>query len=151
MDQVTDDLWISDAPTVRELSEPHQFEHVVTVGYFDRLGYNRPTASDTGDRFVFQDAAAHEYDRFAAAVDHLRETLSTPTLCPVLVHCQAGVSRSAAVCTAALAVQAGLSYETAFETVATARSKVDPIPPLVDSARRYIQQHEKSDEATGEY
>lgn len=139
MNRVTEELWISDAPTVRELSETHQFGHVLTLGYFDRLGYERPSASDTGDQFVFQDKADHEYEKFAAAVDHLREALAMPSQCPVLVHCQAGVSRSAAVCSAALAVEEDISYEAAFDRVAAARSKVDPIPAIENSAKTYIQ------------
>lgn len=141
MNRVTEDLWISDAPTVRKLPETHQFGHVLTLGYFDRLGYERPAASDTADQFVFPDAAHHEYEQFAAAVDHLRESLATPSQCPVLVHCQAGVSRSAAVCTAALAVQKDLTYEMGLKSVAAARPKVNPIPELEDSARKYIQCH----------
>jgi hypothetical protein len=49
MNRVTEDLWISDAPTVRKLPETHQFGHVLTLGCFDRLGYERPVASDTTD------------------------------------------------------------------------------------------------------
>ena len=138
MDQITEKLWISDAPTLRDISEPYRFEYVLTLGYFDRLGYNRPVVSDTADRFVFQDSQEHDYQTFADAVDHLLQVLKTPRQCPVVVHCQAGVSRSPAVCTAALAVREESSYETAFEKVKTVRPKADPIAALESSARKYI-------------
>ena len=141
MEEITANLWIGAAPSARELPDDHRFGHVLTLGYFDRLGYELPPASDTGDQFVFPDSPDHEYTQFAAAVDHLRKRLREPANCPVLVHCQAGISRSCAVCTAALAVERELSFDIAYRLVEDARPKVDPIPSLRQSARQYISDH----------
>jgi protein-tyrosine phosphatase len=138
MDQITTDLWISDAPSIRNLPDDHRFETVLTLGYFDRLGYECPQPSDTGDKFVFPDSPDHEYADFAAAVDYLRDRLNNPADCPVLVHCQAGVSRSGAVCATAVAVERSISFADGYKIVQDARDKVDPILALRQSAQRYI-------------
>lgn len=100
MNFVTDQLAISDAQAVRRLGARHtEFDEIVTLGYLDEFGYEQPEASTTGDRFVFPDGE-HEYSKFEAAGDYVVDSIERGDT--VLVHCQAGVSRSAAIATVAL-------------------------------------------------
>jgi hypothetical protein len=89
---------------------------------------------------VLPDTADHNYGQFANAVDHLLFRLGVPNLCSVLIHCQAGVSRSSAVCTAALAVKQQYPFADSFDQVNDARRKVSPLPALEISAKRYIEE-----------
>jgi len=135
MDFVTDQLAISDAQAVRRLDpEHHEFDEIVTLGYLDCFGYERPAASTTGDRFVFQDGE-HEYDTFEAAVEYVVTALADGDT--VLVHCQAGVSRSAAVVSTALATVCDIALREAFRRVRAVRTTVNPHPKLQDSMERY--------------
>lgn len=54
----------------------------------------------------------------------------------VLVHCVAGVNRSAIVVMAHLMKSRGMSYEAAFDVVTSKREQVDPVPEY----RRQLQQ-----------
>ena len=133
VDRLTDQLYISDAPSARRLPEDHPFDRVITVGYFDRLGYERPEA--TTDEHVFPDGD-HDYTQFQRATDTALAALSDGQR--VLVHCQAGVSRSAAVCSAVLAVQMEIPLDRAYARIRRARPKVDPVPEVWASAERYV-------------
>lgn len=138
MQAITDSLWISDAQGTRELSEDHQFDEVVTVGYYDGLDYERPEASTTGDELVFSDGP-HDYRRFAAAVDYVLDALERNET--VLVHCQAGISRSGGVCSTALAIHEQLPVEQALSLVQEARSEVVPESEIRASMKRYVDDH----------
>lgn len=134
---LTDSLSVTHAQQVRDLDPDHEYDFIVTMGYFDQLGYTRPEYSDTGDEHVFPDGP-HEYTDFKDAVDSIREALATGK--NVLVHCQAGCSRSPSACIAVLAVEDGYSYEEAYERVRRLHEKTNPTPELEASARRYIQE-----------
>lgn len=138
MNELTSNLYISDAPSVRDLEDDHDFDLVVTLGYFDSFGYERPAASDTGDEYVFPDGP-HDYSVFEAAVDRVLDALNDNQR--VLVHCQAGVSRSAGVCTAVLAVQQNSAASIAFDRVRNARPKVNPTDEIWASVERYVNNH----------
>ncbi|KZX46346.1 dual specificity protein phosphatase family protein [Haloarcula sp. K1] len=141
MDKITEHLWISDAEKTRQLPDNHQFDEVVTLGYYDGLGLECPEASTTGDELTFLDGP-HNYEKFAAAVDYVLEALEAGDT--VLVHCQAGISRSGGVCSAALAIHKDLPGEQALSIVQQARKKVYPESEIRASMKRYI------DEATAE-
>lgn len=138
MNEITDNLVISDAPSVRKLEANHDFDLVVTLGYFDSFDYELPPASDTGDTYVFPDGP-HDYDVFEAAVNRVLKALNDEQR--VLVHCQAGVSRSAGVCTAALAVQSNASPATCLKRIEHARPKVHPSDEIWHSVERYVDEH----------
>ena len=137
MDHITAQLAIASAPEIRRQGPDISIDHIVTVGYFDRLGYSRPEASDTGDRFVFPDGPSHPYETFRAAALYVNDALEQGD--SVVVHCQAGVSRSAGICGAVLAEREGVCWDTAIEMVAEARPRINPQPSIVNSAQRYIQ------------
>lgn len=135
MDFVTDQLAISDAQAVRRLDpEKHEFDEVVTLGYLNEFGYERPKASTTHDGFVFPDGE-HDYLEFKAAVEYVVNALNEGNT--VLVHCQAGVSRSVAITTVALATVTSLSLQEAFDCVEAVRPNANPHPELRESMERY--------------
>lgn len=138
MNKITDSLWISNAEKTRRLSDDHRFDEVVTLGYYDGLDFERPEASTTGDELTFLDGP-HHYDKFAAAVDYVLEALDAGDT--VLVHCQAGVSRSGGVCSAALAIHEELPGEQALSIVQQARSEVYPESEIRESMKRYIDEY----------
>lgn len=134
MNRIRDSLFISKAPAVRDLSDDHDFDEVVTLGYCDRFNYGRPEASTTGDEFVFPDGP-HDYVAFEAAVEYVLDALERGDR--VLVHCQAGVSRSGGVCSAVLAERDDMSLSNALRDVQEARDIVSPAPAIRDSMERY--------------
>lgn len=138
MNRITSNLTVSDAPRVRNLPEKHPYDLVMSLGYFDEMGYSQPAASDTGGAYVFPDGD-HEYYMFERAADTVLEGLTNDN--DVLVHCQAGCSRSPAVCIAVLAVLEGRTYEDAYEVVKSAHEKTNLTSELEASARRYIEEN----------
>lgn len=138
MQSITDNLHITDAPAARQLpADGGPYDRVISLGLFpDRRPGDLPEAST--HHFEFPDAE-HEYDRFRRAVDATREGLASNDV--TLVHCQAGVSRSASVCTAALAVKWGVTAEEALAAVRKARPVVNPREAVWNSAIRYIESH----------
>lgn len=134
MQYITDNLAITDAPTARDLSADHDFDEVVTLGYFDSFSYNRPAASTTGDEFVFPDGP-HDYEQFEAAVEYVIDALDRGDR--VLVHCQAGVSRSSGVCSVVLSEREDIPLGDALGKVRDVRSIVNPAPEIRDSMERY--------------
>lgn len=64
----------------------------------------------------------------------------------VLVHCNAGVSRAAAVVTGFLMYSERLSFASAFSVVKNARPAACPNPGFMDQLRQY---QERSVEANG--
>lgn len=146
MHSITDLLTISDAPSTRDLSDDHEFDRVITLGYYDGMGYEKPAAST--DEHVFRDGP-HDYPDFKTAVDTTREALANGQ--NTLVHCQAGVSRSAAVCSAVLAVENDILLDDAFNQVKQARPNVNPTPELWESARRYVREADSGTTAFPDY
>lgn len=142
MNEVTDQLWISDIAAVREQSTA-RFDRVVTVCQ-DRVDDNVGCAYDyfnMADGPHSSDAYGgnYDYDTFTAAADCVAAALRADET--VLVHCHAGRSRSVAVSIAALAVTADHSYWSAYDAIADARGFVHPDPILADQARQYIDAH----------
>lgn len=137
MDQVTPQLWITDIDTVR--TDPVPTDWVVTVcqdDVFDNVDctcIQVNLADGPNDDYK---NGSDTYSTFANAVDYVLTGLRGDQ--SVLVHCHMGVSRSAAVCTAALAIYEDCSYEDALQRVATARPRIDPKAQLRRYARRAI-------------
>lgn len=135
VDRITDSLHVANAQAVRELPDDHDYDEIVTLGYWADHGYDRPEQSSTGDRFVFPDSADHDYAAFEAAVEHVINAVNDGD--SVLVHCQAGVSRSPGVCSVALTELEGISLDDALNRVQDARPIAGPAPSIRDSMERY--------------
>ena len=140
MDKIIENLHISKALALLDLPVDHEFDEVVSLSYRDHLGIEPPEPTTTGDRFVFPDGP-HDYEIFEAAVDYTIESLERGD--KVLVHCQAGVSRSAGVCTAAIAVRQGLDADQAREKIKESRPVIDPTSEIWKSTVQYIDDHRK--------
>jgi len=141
MDKITENLYISKALALLDLPVDHEFDEVVSLSHRDHLGIEPPEPTTTGDRFVFPDGP-HDYEIFEAAVDYTIESLERED--KVLVHCQAGVSRSAGICTAVIAVREGIDAEHAREKINESRPVIDPTPEIWKSAVQYIDDNTES-------
>lgn len=137
MNEITPQLHITDEQTVRDLPDnTSEFDEIVTVGY-SRHRDSPPTASDTGDEFYFPDGN-HEYADFKRASDYVIEQLENGET--VLVHCQAGVSRSAGICSVALTETTELTLDEALEKVTESRPMVNPAEEIRNSMQQYTDQ-----------
>ena len=84
----------------------------------------------------FVDGRDHDFAQFHAAVDDARVLFARDG--DVLVHCKAGISRSATVLATAIAAESGQSLRDALELVRSARPVATPHPALVESAVAYL-------------
>lgn len=91
----------------------------------DRTAYSCPHVDDRDLDFYLDDAT-----QFIA--DHI-------TKGPVLVHCGAGVSRSAAVVVAYLCRYAGMSYSEALAFVKARRPQVAPADCFAEAVKRWLK------------
>lgn len=82
------------------------------------------------------DGPTNVYEDFERAADTLGELLATDQV--VFVHCAAGVSRSVAVTTAALAVRDGAAVAETLDHVSERRSVANPHPHLRQQAASYV-------------
>jgi protein-tyrosine phosphatase len=141
MNRITDQLWISDIDTVEYLSVPEEVDIVVSTCQDEvrdavHCSYEHFRMAD-GTQDDYGGDASYEY--FERTVDFVREQLQTGR--NTLVHCHLGVSRSPAVCAAAIAAERGLSFDEALEIVEDVRSKVNPNEDLRAHGHRYRSQN----------
>ncbi len=106
------------------------------------LDLEQPERTTTGDQFVFPDGP-HDYEVFEAAVDYTMVCLDQGNT--ILIHCQAGVSRSAGVCTAAIAVRQGIDADQARTKVEEFRPIINPTTEIWNSTVRYVDENTSSD------
>lgn len=137
MQEIIPQLHISDAPATRKLPSNHDYDEVVTLGYFNQMEYTIPEASTTENEFTFRDGP-HDYADFEAAVEYVLSALKRGDR--VLVHCQAGVSRSCGVCCAVLTEFEDVSLPDAYQKVREAREIVYPVPKIVESMERFADE-----------
>jgi atypical dual specificity phosphatase len=126
MRDITLNLSIGNATDAREHGP--DFDRVVSLASaHDDYTTHRHTIND-GD---------HDYTTFSNAVDSIRTGLQNDE--HVLVHCNAGLSRSVSAAIAALVVETDMTYDDAYD--ACRSGFIYPAPELIDSARHYINQH----------
>lgn len=143
MYEIVNSLWIADIQQVSEQATG-RFDHVVNVcqdDTSDNVGchYSHIPLAD-GEENAEQWGGSCGYSAFAAAAGRVVLCLQHGET--VLVHCHAGQSRSAAVCIAALAVYAGVPFDTAHAKVEDARGAIHPTQMLIDHAHRYIEEYQ---------
>jgi len=80
-------------------------------------------------------------NRFPKCFDFISEALSQNA--SILVHCNAGVSRSATVIIGYLIHTHGMSYKDAFSLVKEKRSKINPNSGFVEQLKQYELLHTK--------
>jgi len=133
MRQVRDNLWIGDCLDAKRHHE--DFDTIISMVRIDQY--------DSGHadyRFPIADGS-HDHYTFAKAVRQARASYDDGD--KLLVHCQAGVSRSTAVVTAMLAVKEDKSWEDVLYETRAGHAPVSP--ELVRSAKRYIETCERHD------
>lgn len=122
MRHITTHLTIGDANDGR--LEGDSFDRVVALA----------SASDTTTHEHLIRDGEHDYDTFKAAVTDVIEGLEQDE--SVLVHCNAGLSRSVAVAIAALVIHSHWDYDKAYE--ACRSGFIYPDEHLIDSAKQCI-------------
>lgn len=99
----------------------------------------------TTDHHPLTDAVINDCGMFAAAVETTREHYRNEVT--TLVHCAAGISRSATVLATALAVEEECRFETAVDTVQQYRKRANPHAKLRINACDYlVQRHNRQSE-----
>lgn len=122
MRQITASLYIGNADDGRRRGT--EFDRVVSVAAAsDQTTHAHPLAD-----------GEHDYEDFAQAVEAVAAGVQHGE--SVLVHCQAGLSRSVAVAIAALVTVEGWAFDEAYDTCRS--GFIHPAPELVSSAERYI-------------
>ncbi|SEV93383.1 dual specificity protein phosphatase family protein [Halobacterium jilantaiense] len=135
--------YVNDTPVVRRLGDRNcflgnataaspdcerTFEHVLSLT-------ETPQPATTHHRPLTDDAN-NDWAAFAAAVDTARRLLARDG--SLLVHCEAGVSRSSAVAAAALAVAESRPFVDALHEVQDARPHAVPHPALHELGVEYV-------------
>lgn len=128
-----DKLWIGDFVDQHILPYPHVKAIVSLGGYFpeytthENIEYHRIIIEDAPDKDLYQ--------HFDAACDFIEKHINLGN--QVLVHCQAGVSRSATICMAYLMKKVGLTFIQAYACVKEARPVASPNWGFVEQLLKY--------------
>lgn len=139
--QISNNLYVGDIDDARN-GDVSEFDAIVTVcqdGCSDNISEDCEYS-----HFELRDGPYDSYGRGEFSYDLFEDAVDTVLSHrirrqKVLVHCHAGVSRSAAVTTAALAVLENLTWNEAFEKVENARPNVNPNGNLVEFGERYVE------------
>lgn len=121
-------LYIGSARAASDGVIDEEFSHVVTVS-----SYSQPR---TTEFFPLTDGPEIEYSQFKKAVEVTRQHYGEEE--PLLVQCEVGVSRSAAVIATVLAAEESQSFEEALTEIKQYRGRASPRRPLRDCAERYL-------------
>ncbi len=124
--QITENFAVGNADDARRHGD--DFDRVISLA--------TPPDSST-DEFLLTDGD-HDYTTFESAVDTVIEALENNER--VLVHCQAGISRSVSVCIAAYVCYGDIEYTDAYEECRHGFQY--PASQLTDSAKKYIDEYE---------
>lgn len=124
--EIRDDLYISDLESAEQYGD--EFEHVITLSQ---------DPHDHTTQFVplFDDETntQEDFDRaVAVTLKAMREDGD------VLVHCHAGISRSATVLITALAHEKESTFEAEYDTVWEAKPSIAPHPELRKQALDFL-------------
>lgn len=122
------DAWLGNVHAAAERAHERPFRFVLSL--------TEDAQSTTTHHRPFADARDHDDGAFRAAVDDARTLLARDG--DVLVHCKAGVSRSAAVLATAIAAGDDRRFRDALDVVRSARPVATPHPALVESAVTYL-------------
>lgn len=122
------EAWLGNVHAADPRRRDRSFAHVLSL--------TRDRQPATTHHHPFADDRDHDAAAFRAAVDDARRLLAADG--DLLVHCKAGVSRSAAVLATALAATDGRPFRDALDDVQRVRPVATPNPALVESAVTYL-------------
>lgn len=122
---ITNNLTIGNADDARRHGD--DFDSVVSLA----------TPPDSSTHAFLLNDGEHEYETFKSAVDTVIEELNKNN--SVLVHCQAGISRSVSVCIATYVCHEDVSYNKAYEECRNGFQY--PANQLLQSAKQYIDEY----------
>lgn len=136
-------IWVGDCLDGQEADE------------FERVEFDRVLALASGDhpnctdKFHLPDGGwdfdrEHDYQTFEEAVNTLRRAVKDGDT--VLVHCNAGQSRSTMTVSAALAVEDGTSFDSAYSEVRSKHPPTQPSEELRFCATKYVNRRRFGDE-----
>lgn len=131
---VRNGIYIGDGRDARKHGS--DFEHVLTLSRNDGPHPEIGPHEHTTSYVPLYDGPRTDYEDFAEAVDTLLELIEKDG--DVLVHCQAGVSRSATVLITALAEIDGIGFDEAYPIVKNARPQIAPHTALRELAYDYL-------------
>jgi atypical dual specificity phosphatase len=123
-------LYLGSSRAAAEGVIDEKFSHVITVS-----SYSQPR---TTEFIPLVDGPELDYSQFKQAVETIRQYYRQRE--PILVHCEVGISRSAAVIATTLAAEEHKSFEEALEEVKQYRRRASPRKPLRKCAKRYLQE-----------
>lgn len=125
-------LFLGDARAARRGTTRESFTYVVTVSSAEQ-----PL---TTDFHPLTDGCGLEYEAFAAAVNTGIERYKECD--SVLVQCNAGISRSAAVIATIIAVTESITFTDAVKQVQCFRKRASPRTPLCDAGKRFVSEYD---------
>lgn len=136
--------YVPDEAVVRRVGEREAYignAHAADPAYHDRsfehvLSATHDPKPLTTHHHSLADGPDNEWRAFAAAVDDTRTLLAKDGA--TLVHCRAGVSRSATLLATAIAAEERRSFRDALDDVQAARPAAMPHPALFESAVVYL-------------
>jgi len=141
--KVRNEIWISDGSIARE--EGDQYDHVITLsrddGPLDRFGSHE----DTTQHVPLYDGPQTDQDDFNRAVGVTMKAIRSDG--DMLIHCQAGVSRSATVLITALAEIDDATFDEIHSELYSARPSIEPNPALKKLALEFLGEGYTFDES----
>ena len=127
-------LFIGSSRAASEGGTEETFSDVITVSSY--------SLSRTTEFIPLVDGEDVEYSQFKKAVETAREAYQRGG--KVLVQCEVGISRSAAVIAVVLATEEARTFEEALEEVRQYRPRASPRQPLRECAKRYLREEATS-------
>jgi atypical dual specificity phosphatase len=146
MQKICDGLWIGSRESARDLKvlKSHNITHILNMTVEEenlyentpeviKITYKRIGILDNGKCDILENGYLAECFKF---IDEAIQSGGQ-----VLVHCQAGISRSGAIVVAYLMKKENLTYEQALEKARTARFCIEPNGDLQMQIRKYFEIH----------
>jgi len=135
--EVREDVYISNGGAARRHGD--QFEHVITLSRDDWGRDDIGSHEHTTQHFPLYDGPQNDFEDFKRAVGATIKAIDTHDG-SVLVHCQAGISRSSTVLITALAEIDDVRFDEAYNEVWNAKPSIAPHPELRELALEFLDE-----------
>lgn len=135
--KIRDDIFISSGSSARRYG--YEFDRVITLSRDDTPSDDVGPHEHTTDHIPLYDGPQTGYEDFERAVETTIEAIESDDE-RVLVHCQAGVSRSSTVLITALAVIDDVRFDETYNEVRDAKPTIAPHPALREFALDFLDE-----------